>query len=244
MKNLASLWTVYGLVDPAQSLTICGTQLYLGGPGLQNPTGYFERTYTNFAAHDIIYLAMDVAAGGTWQATDMFSIQIDDLKSWNFPIYTAISSRAIYTCTPSGRSSMIQRVLGKVLHQDSSATLKVSWSFQAGSSPFPFLGIKEIFMSFGLKTSADTEDIKIALTDTTLTYSTQCNEVQYWKTPENVCANCNSPCESCFGSASSQCYSYNQHVGYTTNGPFVCASNCRLCTGVAANQCVECFPSH
>ena len=243
-ENMASLWTVSGFINSAQTLANCGGFPFLGGPGLQNPTGYLERTYWNFATHDIIYFSMYIAAGGAWQAIDTLSIQFDDQTPWSFQLSGAIPSHITSTCIPSNSNAMVNTVLGKIFHQASSVTVRVSWNFQTGSSPAPFIGIKELVMLFGFRTSSDIEGMKIGLADTSLTYSTLCSNLQYWRTPNNDCQSCVPPCRTCFGLTSSQCYSYAIFAGYDGTASFACSANCRICSGSAANQCNQCEPGY
>ena len=242
--SLLPLWSISTGIDSLQYAIYCNDDRYYAGlPNHQILNGYFERTYRDLATHDIIYFGMVIAAGGSWQATDTFSIQFDDQPARSFQLYPAtMSSHAtsILCDLPNNYPAAGMQSVGKVYHTASSVTLRISWNFATNNSPVPpFLAIRDIKLLFGTKTPADSQEMYIALGDTTISYSTRCAFDFYWDST-NGCTHCSSPCFNCFGSSATQCYSSSYLYVYNGVSSVGVPGNCRFSDPVTG-KCVTCL---
>ena len=238
MGSLAAQWVAVGLINSTQRLTSCSDGLsYLGGPGLQTLNGYFERTYTNLVSHDIIYFGFRIIVGGAWQSTHYFSVQFDNGTPKKFYLATAVQAPTIIC---SLNHTIGTYVVGRRFHTANSLTMKVTWSFQGGLSPLPFIGMKDLRITFVNKTTSDIEDIYLTTGNLTIPDSAACSGNKYYNALTTSCASCNSACENCFGAAATQCYEFSWGSTYTGTVFTDCSGNCNLCGGTPS-QCYLCW---
>ena len=239
---LAMQWTISGFVDQTKRTRSCYGLSFLGGPGLQHPTGFMERTYIGFGTHDIIYYSIIIAMGGTWQPSDTFTLELDSNVVQVFSLSWAFSNYGTKTCDNFNSQVFSERLVGKKFHEDSSLTVRISWNTVGNGSPLPFLAIKEPNFSFATKTNSDVEEIYISLPDTTNPLSTGCVEGQYKKIESSgsSCQGCDSKCGACFGPNDNQCYFTNWGKSYDGNNVISCTSGCGSCSKTGASNCFHC----
>ena len=208
-------------------------------PGLQSATGYFERTYEDLSPHSIIYFGFKMIAGGSWQQSDSFSVQFDNNNPQTFLLSTAVN--AYPSCDCSTIQTLSTSFIGRVFHVASTLTLRIGWKFTGSGSPLPFVGIKDLRMSFGTKKLDDVEDMYLTLGNPAIQYSTGCAEKKYYDKSTSSCLGCNSKCSSCFGPTDAQCYIYEWGNSYTGTVVANCPSYCNLCLIGASSKCFLCW---
>ena len=242
LKSLTLRWITSGFIDSSQLTSTCNNQAFLGGPGLQLSTGYMERTYTDFAFHNIIYYSIHIAIGGNWQLTDTFSLYLDEVLIKEFFLSSALTKYGANICSGFSQKVLETYIVGKIYHVSDTITIKINWNSPgSGLSPSPFLAIKDITMSFRTKNSNDLEEVKVTLGKTDVEGSTDCVKGYFKDTTNgNVCTPCSSNCDNCFGSSPSQCYQtiWGKYFDGITSSP--CSSNCGNCWGSGVNQCYHC----
>ena len=78
-------WQIAGLGNQNNRYSSCD-KVYLGGPELLNPNGYFERTYSYLPVHNTIYFTINLIIIDNWQSDNGFTIMIDGgviVSGWN-----------------------------------------------------------------------------------------------------------------------------------------------------------------
>ena len=177
--DLTSQWSTSGFLNTNSKVITCSSYHYLGGSGLQASTGYMQMLYTGFTTHDIIYFALTICLSGTWQSSDIFSIEIDNKGENTFNIGTYATQHPSGTYGSSSIPYFITALVGKVFHTSTSVTIKLKWNFQGSGTPTPGFGIKDVSMLFGTKTSNDAEGIYVTIADSSIIHTTKCSSGSY-----------------------------------------------------------------
>ena len=238
-------WKVSGLKNSQDRSSVCSTsQIYLGGPGLQAPTGFFERTYTKLAPHFWVYIGIRITAGGTWKLGETFSVHIDGQLMQKLSIPLDISTYTITSCSSSSTTinALSTYLVGKYLHSNNNLTLRISWSFLGPGLSSASLGIDNVRIMFGDDTPNKVGYTGITLGDTAFLYSTACIEGYYFNVTNNVCDLCDVSCGLCFGPKPTDCITFNWYYSYDGSSAFKCQVNCFLCS--VSGLCSICDPDY
>ena len=226
----------------------CTNTLYLGGQNILATTSnsgtggqYFERTFTNLPAHNMVYFSFTMQYLNGWDYADSFEVQADTaiFKSWlidhsswmNFP---DLCGGINYKELPNVRT------FGRATHSTASLVLKFVMR-NSGDSNDESVAFRDIRLLFATTSSSNSKlNTMCALAPVSLDQmQCTCKEGQYYDT-SGLCYKCHSLCTSCFGPSAAECYQCTTGAGFDGTACVKCGPSCSVCSGTASNQCVEC----
>ena len=242
----ADLWSAEGLVS---NLTVnaCTNNPALGGIGVLNTNGYFERTFSSLPPHDMVYFRMRLLVIDAWKSPDTVSIQIDDRSATAGDIALSRPTFGTNYCgDPKIKDNDEIYFKGKLEHANENITLRIVSQINRSSNVASF-GVRRVTLLFVNKSIDETETSCVTTFKTMASKDCGCPTGSY-KNPLNSsdCLLCHPNCQDCFGPLASQCFACNYTSGcsYVGKECIQCAPGCLDCFGPESNQCLKCVSSY
>jgi len=224
---MASQWTLFGLINPNNTIGQYNGSPVLGGPGIVGLKGMFSRTYTDLPDHGIIRLEIRVKMIGNWKDTqDSFSLTID-----NRPIKSFYISK-VGASDSNGSGDLDTRLVVKTSHVASLANIQISWTLNSVNSTGSF-AISDLSISF---TGLQRQYSALILQDTTLVTNPEESSMTgcssgYYKNSGSSCSSCHEACQDCDGPSNTACFQCKWSYSLVVDGCTQCSPNCALCFG-------------
>jgi len=233
------------------NVTLCNNVPLLGGFEVLSQSGYFQRIYESLPDHDMIFFSIRFHILDNWQSTDNFKIKFDSLteaSAGNPGKYA--SSFASNLCGASKKDMNLFTIYGKVLHNANTLDLKII-SEVASAPNIASFGVREVNLLFKKKASGDSEGICYDNTDSSTNVAISgkctCPKGQYYEAILLLlpaCLSCHASCESCYGSAATDCFACKKGYSLINGVCTKCTSPCESCTGVGSNKCLTCISGY
>jgi len=217
----------------------------LGGYGILNPNGYFERTYRDLPPHDAIYFKIKITTIDWWQNPDTVVIQLDGKNFTNGDVGQINPYLANSVCGSSSYKDLSRAYeMGKIFHTSESITVRVI-SLVNSSPTVTSFGIREVNMFLVNKTENDLEMGCFASEQTKIpSNNCTCPLLKYPNPGDSSqCLACDKSCAACFGPGADQCYGCNSGYSFVDGACTKCDSSCLACSGIGDNQCIRCSTS-